>query len=404
MGLRESMIIALLVGMSLGEAWAPALGADEPPQPPVKPAVPRGPGDRIEEIRFRCGENTLAGVLVLPETPGPYPAVALVLGSGPADRTYYGMAPHLWKHFARHGFACLAWDKPGVGKSTGDYNVQTFRDRADEALAAVRFLRGRAEISKDRVGLWGHSQGGSVAPLAASMSEDVAFLIEVGGSQVVAWQQDAFRVEAELRAEGYSEEDIREAVDFARMRMRLIRGGGEFEELEKAHAAVERRPWFAHAGRCDRALFYSARRMVEFDPGPSWEKVRCPVLAIYGEKDTSLPAEKSLPIIRRGLEVAQNRDVTIKIFPGADHGLRTTVTGGPKEARERSKAREPGHGPDFAPGYLDLMTDWLTRRFGAQERGRAWKAVAFRRRSLTVCPESGERGASAPCLLDRTGG
>jgi pimeloyl-ACP methyl ester carboxylesterase len=274
------------------------------------------------------------------------------------------MAPHLWRRFARHGFACLSWDKPGVGQSTGDHNAQTFRDRADEALAAVRFLRGRAEVSKERVGLWGHSQGGILAPLAASLSGDVAFLIEVGGSQVVAWQQDLLRVESELRADGFPEDDIREAVAFARMRMGLIRGRGEFEDLENAHAGVEGRPWFKYAGRCDRALFYSARRMVEFDPGPAWEKVCCPVLAIYGEKDTSLPAEKSLPIIRRGLEVAGNRDVTITVFPGADHGLTTTETGGPKEARERSKARRPGDVPDFAPGYLDLMTGWLTDRFG----------------------------------------
>ena len=386
MRVAQTMLVALLVGISGGEAWAPASGADDrsgrpttiapsvsgprpkeegdqEPQPPHQSVVPRAPGHRTEEVRFHCGGNTLAGVLVLPETPGPYPALAFVLGSGPADRTYYGMAPHLWRHFARQGFACLAWDKPGVGQSTGDYNAQSFRDRADEALAAVRFLRGRAEVSKDRVGLWGHSQGGAVAPLAASLSGEVAFLIEVGGSQVVAWQQDIFRVEAELRADGYPEGDIREAVAFARLRMGLIRGQGEFEELEKAHGQVEHRPWFQYAGRCDRALFYSARRMVEFDPGSVWEQVRCPVLAIYGGRDTSLPAEKSLPIIRRGLAVAGNRDVTIQVFPRADHGLRITVTGGPKEARQR-KARPPGDVPDFTPGYLDLMTGWLTERFG----------------------------------------
>jgi pimeloyl-ACP methyl ester carboxylesterase len=191
----------------------------------------------------------------------------------------------------------------------------------------------------------------------------VAFLIEVGGSQVVAWQQDSLRVEAQMQADGHKEEEIREAVDFARMRMRLIRGEGEFEALEKAHAGFEKRPWFNYAGRCTRDLFYSARKMVEFDPGPAWEKVHCPVLAIYGEKDTSLPSEKNLPIIRRGLEKAGNRDVTIKVFPRADHGLITSETGGPKEAKERSKARKPGDGPDFTPGYLDLMTDWLSERY-----------------------------------------
>ncbi|HEV3167434.1 MAG TPA: alpha/beta hydrolase [Isosphaeraceae bacterium] len=319
---------------------------------------------QTKEVRFTNRNDTLAGVLVLPRTPGPHPAVAFVLGSGPADRSYYGMAPWLWAHFASHGIACLSWDKPGQGHSTGDFNSQSFRDRADEALAAVRFLQTRAEIQADRVGLWGHSQGGAAAPLAASLSRDVAFLIEVSGSQVGAWQQDIFRVEAELRADGFPEADIAEALKFTQMRMDLIRGKGPFEELERTHAAVEKQPWFAYVGRCDRVLFYGARRLVDFDPGPVWEQVRCPVLAIYGDRDTSLPAEKSLPIIKRGLARAGNRDVTIRVFPKADHGLVITETGGPKEAKTRSKARQNGSEPEFAPGYLNTMSDWLAERVG----------------------------------------
>jgi pimeloyl-ACP methyl ester carboxylesterase len=329
-------------------------------------ATPAQTSVRTEEINFRCGQNRLSGVLVLPEAPGTHPALALVAGSGPADRTYYGVGPHLWRHFASRGIVCLAWDKPGTGKSTGDYNDQSFPDRAEETLAAVRYLRGRPEVRKDAVGLWGHSQGGTVAPLAASMSADVAFVIEVGGSQVLAWKQDLFRVESELRADGYPEADIREAAAFARRRMTLILGAGEFEDLEAAHAAVEKKSWFGHVGRCDRKLFYSARKMVGYDPGPAWEKVCCPVLAIYGANDRSLPPEESLPIIRRGLKKAENPDVTIRVFPKADHGLLRSETGGPKEARERERAKKPADTPDFAPGYLELMSSWINERFGTR--------------------------------------
>jgi pimeloyl-ACP methyl ester carboxylesterase len=318
----------------------------------------------VEEVRFRCGDNLLAGLFVRPAGPGPHPALALVYGSDGADRTSGGTGPQLWGHFARHGFAVLAWDKPGVGKSTGDYHAQTFRDRADEALAAVRFLRGRAEVLRDRVGLWGHSQGGAVVPLAASLSDEVAFLIDVGGGQVVAWRQDALRVEAQLRADGFPDADVKAAVVFASRRMELIRGKGPFEELGHSHAAVEKLPWFEYVGRCDRGRFYGARRLVEYDPGPAWEKVRCPVLALYADKDTSLPAEYSLPVLRRGLAKAGNRDVTVRVFAGADHGMRPARTGGPKEARERARSRRPGEAPAFVPGYLDAMTDWLTARFG----------------------------------------
>jgi pimeloyl-ACP methyl ester carboxylesterase len=331
-----------------------------------EPSAPLPTSVRTEEVRFRDGENTLAGVLVLPDSPGPHPAVALVAGSGPADRTYYGVAPHLWRHFASRGIVCLAWDKPGTGKSIGDYNDQSFPDRASEALAAVRYLRERAEVRKEAVGLWGHSQGGTVAPLAAAMSSDVAFVIEVGGSQVIAWKQDLFRVRSELKADGFAEADIQEAVAFARKRMDLIRGAGEFKDLEASHAAVEQKRWFGHVGRCDRKLFYSARKMVGYDPGPAWEKLRCPVLVIYGVNDKCLPPEESLPIIRRGLEKAGNQDVSIKVFLKADHGLMRSETGGPKEAREREREKKPGHTPDFAPGYVELMSDWINKRFERQ--------------------------------------
>ncbi len=318
----------------------------------------------IEEVHFHNGNDLLAGSLFLPKVHGRYPAVVLVLGSGAQDRTYGGTATVLAKHFACHGFACLTWDKPGVGKSTGDYTQQTFRHRAEEAIAAVRFLRGRSDIHRDRVGIWGHSQGGMVAPLIASMDKEVAFVIEVSGWQGPAWQQDAVRVEAELRADGFLETDVRAAVTFARKRMSLIRGTAAFEELDRSQEAVKRLPWFPYVHRCDRATFYGARRCVDEDISPNWEKVHCPVLVIYGDKDTSSgPPKPLMAIIRRGLVHAGNKDITEKIFSSADHGLCRTTTGGRKEAGERAKKRAQGAGPDFVPGYLDTMTGWLTQRF-----------------------------------------
>jgi hypothetical protein len=305
----------------------------------------------VEQVRFRHGKNSLAGNLYKPAGRGPQPAVALVLGSGAQDRDYGGMGPAQGRHFARHGFACLAWDKPGVGKSTGDFNTQTFRDRAGEALAAVAFLRERPDIRPDRVGLWGHSQGGMVAPLAASLSDKVAFVIEVSGWQGPAWQQDHTRVEAEMRADG-----------FPKARMQLIRGTGDFEELDKMQQAVKTSAWFEYVHACDKPLFYSARRNVSDNSEPWWEKVHCPVLVIFGDKDTSSgPPEPLVAIIRRALARAGNKDVTVKIFAGADHSICKTMSGGRKEARERAARREKGAAPEFVDGYLELMTDWLEK-------------------------------------------
>ena len=317
----------------------------------------------IEEVQFRHGDNLLAGGLYRPARPGRHPAVALVLGSGARDRAYGGAGPALGRHFAESGFVCLAWDKPGVGRSTGDFNAQTFRDRAEESLAAVRFLRQRPDVRPDQVGLWGHSQGGMVAPLAASLSDQVAFVIEVSGWQGAAWRQDAVRVEAELRADGFSEADVKEATAFARQRMDLIRGTGPYEELARAQEKVKGKAWFKAVQFCDRTLFDAARRVVEHDTGPSWEQVRCPVLVIYGDKDTSSgPPDELVATIRRGLVKGGNDDVTVRIFAGADHSLCRSEAGGRKEAL--AKAPKIDVAPDFVPGYLDLMTAWLRQRFG----------------------------------------
>jgi pimeloyl-ACP methyl ester carboxylesterase len=316
-----------------------------------------------EEVRFRHGNDELAGTLFLPAKPGPHPAVALVSGSDPTDRANGGVGTALGRHFARHGVACLCWDRPGVGRSTGDSYAQSLRDRAEEALAAARCLRDRDDIRRDRVGLWGHSQGGMVIPMAASFSGDVAFLIEVSGWQGPAWHQDAIRVGAELRADGFPEADVEQAVAFAKRRMDLIRGTGPFEVLDKEQVAVMNRPWFASVHRCDRVLFYSARRNVDQDTEPFWEKVHCPVLVIYGDKDVSSgPPEPLVAVIRRGLAKAGNRDVTVHIFPDADHSICRAKTGGPKEARERARSRPKGAGPEFVPGYLETMTSWLTEK------------------------------------------
>lgn len=326
--------------------------------------APRDPPPREEQVQFEVDGNTLKGVLVLPPTPGPHPAVVFINGSGDADRTGNGVFPHLWRHFASHGFACLSWDRPGVGQSTGDFEKQSYPDRAAEALAAVRFLRSRSDIRPDRVGLWGFSQGATVAPLAASQSSEVAFVIEVSGHQLPAWQQDLFRVEAELQADGFSKADVAKALEMAKLRMDLMRGAGLFEELDETQKGFLGRPWFEYVHYCDRKRFESGRLTVDFDPAPAWEKVRCPVLAIHGAKDTSTSAEASVAVIRQGLAKSGNTDLTVKIFPRAGHRITVSDTGGRKEAEQRAKSRSAADGPEFAPGYLDTMSGWLVERFG----------------------------------------
>ena len=331
------------------------------------PGTPPGdPPPREESVAFQAGDNKLAATLVLPGTPGPHPAIVFVGAGGPADRTGDGLFASLWHEFARRGFASLAWDRPGVGSSTGDHDTQTFADRADELRAAVRFLRSRSDIQADRVGALGFDQGGTALPLAAADSSEIAFVVVVSGSQVPVWQQELYRIEAELRADGFKTIHIKEAVQLTQMRVDLMRNDGLYEEFDETQKGLSGRPWFEYLRYCDRKRFEAGRQTVSFDPAPLWEQVRCPVLAIYGDKDTACPVEPSIAVLKERLEKGGNREVTIKVFAGAGHRLTVAQTGGRKEAEQQAKSRPAGSPPDFAPGYVATMTDWLSARFSTK--------------------------------------
>jgi dienelactone hydrolase len=139
-------------------------------------AIPEQNVGREEPLRFASGKVNLAGALVLPEGPGAHPTVVLFHDSGPQARDLFTA-----RWLASQGVAALAYDKRGVGESTGDFRVIPFMELCDDGLAAIGYLKSRNEIDAKRIGAWGLSQGGWLGPLAASRSADVAFVIAVSG-------------------------------------------------------------------------------------------------------------------------------------------------------------------------------------------------------------------------------
>jgi pimeloyl-ACP methyl ester carboxylesterase len=173
---------------------------------------------------------------------------------------------------------------------------------------------------------------------------------------------ELYRVEHELRANGFKDTAVAEAMDLARLKVDVLRSDHPFEEFDETQKLRIARPWFKCMTYCNRDAFDAARRLVNYDPAPTWEKVHCPVLAIFGDKDTTSPADASAVVIRQGAQKAGNADVTIKIIPRADHLLTVSDTGGRKEAQERAKKRSAGEVPELAPGYVETLTTWLVAR------------------------------------------
>ncbi len=112
--------------------------------------------------------------------------------------------------------------------------------------------------------------------------------------------------------------------------------------------------WFKNTLLPDGALephSRGAKKFLSFDPVPVWEKVRVPVLSVWGALDSLVPAEKSRASLEHALRKGGNKNYTLKIFPTAGHGLPVV----------RGKG-ESWDWPRLAPGYQELMVEWLLKK------------------------------------------
>jgi len=315
------------------------------------------PPYKLEEVSFQNGEVKLAGTLLTPLKKGPHPAVVFFHGSGPQTRESY--LRFFADLFARRGVATLIFDKRGTGASTGEVWYRT-GDRFDvlvaDALSGVRFLLGRPEVAPKKIGLWGLSQGGWLAPLGVSRSKDIAFLIVVAGGGVTPAEQEVYDDEVKLRDKGYPPEDVAEAVSLLKLADDVIRGRESWEKFAAARAQAQKKEWYALLDRYPVKLpkaddvWRAGGEGLDFDPRQLWEKLSIPALAIFGEADKLTPSEESARRVKLALSSGGNKDHTVKIFPNADHALLVYPGKDAKWDWERP-----------APGWLELMVGWLQK-------------------------------------------
>ena len=206
---------------------------------------------------------------------------------------------------AAHGFAVLAFDKRGVGGSTGDWRSSTFEDLADDAVAGARFLQGRAEINGRRIGFWGLSQGAWIAPLAAVRFGDAAFVVTMSGGGLTPAQGELLDSDYAMRTARLSEPDIREGLAFQQARDKVIRDGSGWEEYAARLSTATSRPWWRLPGTdlsgpsaADDPFWANTRRFYFYDPIPTLRRLRTPLLAIFGELDTPEESRPTRPHLR----------------------------------------------------------------------------------------------------------
>lgn len=191
------------------------------------------------EVSFENGPVRLAGTLYVPRTPGKHAAVIFVHGSGAEGRW---ASAYLANFVARRGIVALAYDKRGVGSSTGDWRNSTMQDFAADARAGVNLLAHVPQVDARRIGVYGHSQGGEIAPAIAANNPQVAWVIDADGPVVPQYLQDLFRVDTAL-AHRYSGKELSDAEQLYAEFVDVARSGSPHGKLRSDVAASANAPW-----------------------------------------------------------------------------------------------------------------------------------------------------------------
>lgn len=326
-----------------------------------------------ENIVFqnKKADIVLSGTLSLPSKEGAFPAVILISGNGKHNRNeeFGPFKPFLdiSNYFTERGIAVLRYDKRGVGKSTGEYDMASSFDFADDVHAAIHYLLSRKEINKNQIGLVGHSEGGLIAPIVASQSSDVAFIVSLAGpslsgDKILLAQQkaiafakgkDAPEIEAaqQLNREAFNLVRLYEDADTLTQKMTAYIKeislndpdkpvDMSYEDYVNAQVNVVLNPWMIN--------------FLRYEPRDYISSIKCPVLALNGAKDLQVLASENLPEWKNILEKAGNRNVTTEELKNLNHLFQTCETGLPEEYEKLEES--------FSEVAMSKMTNWIKKQ------------------------------------------
>jgi fermentation-respiration switch protein FrsA (DUF1100 family) len=311
----------------------------------------------------------LAGTLTLPASPGPYPAVLLITGSGPQDRNeaLLGHKPFLVlaDYLTRRGIAVLRVDDRGVGGSTGVESESTSLDFAGDVLSGVAYLKSRKEVDPKEIGLIGHSEGGIIAPLAASLApEEIAFIVMMAGTGLTGEEIIVLQAALIAKAGGASDEEIARSrktqeATFAVLKQEKDPAAAAtkirelLKDMRQGMTEEQKKAMTPEAQEAQLKMLFTPwfRFFLTYDPKPALMKVKCPVLVLNGEKDLQVPPKENLKAIEGALKAGGNKHYTIKELPGLNHLFQTAQTGSPAEYMKIEET--------IAPSALAAMSDWI---------------------------------------------
>lgn len=304
---------------------------------------------RQERVTIPTAAQPLQATLALPETgEAPFGLVVFIHGDGPANATRDGFYEPIWESFAAAGYASLSWNKPGVDGAPGNWLDQSMHDRAAETEAAIDWARTRTDIDPRRIGLWGISQAGWVAPEVAAHRPDLQFLILVGPA--VNWlRQGEYNLIAELRHRRAPESEITEALRRRATRLQPL----------LADASYDR--YLATAGDPDPMSpdrWNFVRKNYRADATEYLPRIKIPILLALGDNDLNVDVDETEHVYRSAIPPQQ---LTIHRYPDASHNIVKAALDNDQNWRSIMFALFAPRSL-YAPGYLADLRGYAAQR------------------------------------------
>lgn len=354
------MVLGGILAASMGPIMHPALAHAQAPEAAMN----------TQRFEFVSAGNRLSGFVDTPADGAAKALVIIIQGYGETDvagrTSYYDLR----SHFTQLGITTVIWDKPGCGQSEGKFDAdQPVDSSAAEVLDAIRQLRKSSTPGAHKIGLWGISRGGWIAPLAITQDPDIAFWISVSGTDDE--ENFPYLLESNLRIEGRTEPQIKQLVGEWKRGFEITSRGGSFADYLAATQNLRRDPFFVYlSGGKDeneasfekaKAQFLSGTFRVDKETGlqiyvPHFAemlaRVDIPVLAIFGEKDRNVDWRKTMALYAKTIGKNRNASLNIRTFPDGNHNLQQAATGGFREMIEMTERH-------MCNGYFEVMETWL---------------------------------------------
>ncbi|MEO5946854.1 MAG: alpha/beta hydrolase [Chitinophagaceae bacterium] len=311
-----------------------------------RPQTPQAPFTyKSEDITYinKDGSINFGATVTIPEGKGPFPAVVLVSGSGPQNRNAEMLGPQFFAvladHLSKNGIVVLRYDERGIGKSTGIFGEATTADFAEDASAGVDYLLSREEVDKKKIGMIGHSEGGIVVPMVATIRKDIDFLVLLAAPGISILDLMAEQNEAIAMKNGVSAESAKEfGMLYRRVITSIIEAPDSIIALQNTAMLIEK--WAVQKSKQlltelnlapakNRFDYVSAltsqvrskwfKYFLSINPAMYLQQLKCKVLALNGDKDIQVISTSNLAGISNALKKSKSKKYEVKEIPGLNH-------------------------------------------------------------------------------------